>query len=227
VQLHAQPSLMHMAFFTLLLLMSLVPLPTLLVLLLLLLVLLWLLLLVVVLVQGYDVAVARAVADMRLLAEFCLPFVRPGGVWVAAKGANPEVGFKPTADVCGLARLPMYSTPLMFIWWGEDFCKQMDTALSKYFLLQLAAVNTQSVDIAWSWVQGYGQTDLGFECARHRVVLCHSPLAHAAAALMLLPCTGRGVWRPQGAVQAAGQVGGCAPCSVLGARGSAHCSGGG
>lgn len=45
----------------------------------------------VVLVQAYDVGVARAVAELRVLAELCLPFVRPGGVWVAAKGANPEV----------------------------------------------------------------------------------------------------------------------------------------
>lgn len=46
---------------------------------------------VVVLLQGYGVAVARAVAELRVLAELCLPFVQPGGVWVAAKGANPEV----------------------------------------------------------------------------------------------------------------------------------------
>ncbi|KAI8469287.1 MAG: intraflagellar transport protein [Monoraphidium minutum] len=37
----------------------------------------------------YDLAVARAVADTRVLAELCLPFVRRGGYWVAAKGAAP------------------------------------------------------------------------------------------------------------------------------------------
>lgn len=52
-------------------------------------------------VQAYDVGVARAVAELRVLAELCLPFVRPGGVWVAAKGANPEVSPQPA---CGHTR---------------------------------------------------------------------------------------------------------------------------
>lgn len=38
----------------------------------------------------YDVAVARAVAEMRVLLEYCLPFVRVGGALVAAKGSKPQ-----------------------------------------------------------------------------------------------------------------------------------------
>lgn len=38
----------------------------------------------------YDVAVARAVAELRELVEYCLPFVRVGGIMVAPKGAGIE-----------------------------------------------------------------------------------------------------------------------------------------
>jgi 16S rRNA (guanine527-N7)-methyltransferase len=40
--------------------------------------------------ERYDAAAARAVAALPVLAEMCLPFVRPGGVFIAMKGQNPE-----------------------------------------------------------------------------------------------------------------------------------------
>ncbi|WP_422446259.1 16S rRNA (guanine(527)-N(7))-methyltransferase RsmG [Thermoanaerobacterium sp. DL9XJH110] len=40
--------------------------------------------------EKYDVAVARAVASLNVLAEICLPFVKMGGIFVAMKSKNVE-----------------------------------------------------------------------------------------------------------------------------------------
>lgn len=40
--------------------------------------------------EQFDYAAARAVAPMNVLSEYCLPFVRPGGVFVSLKGKTDE-----------------------------------------------------------------------------------------------------------------------------------------
>ena len=40
--------------------------------------------------EKFDFATARAVAEMRILSELCLPFVKKGGKMIAMKGKNAE-----------------------------------------------------------------------------------------------------------------------------------------
>lgn len=40
--------------------------------------------------EKYDIVTARAVAEMRVLTELCLPYVRVGGKFIAMKGKNAE-----------------------------------------------------------------------------------------------------------------------------------------
>ena len=40
--------------------------------------------------EQFDVATARAVADLSMLAEYCLPLVKQGGLFISLKGSNAE-----------------------------------------------------------------------------------------------------------------------------------------
>lgn len=40
--------------------------------------------------EKFDISVARAVANLPVLLEYCLPFVKPGGIFIAMKGSSTE-----------------------------------------------------------------------------------------------------------------------------------------
>lgn len=44
--------------------------------------------------EKYDIAVARAVAPLNVLAEYCLPFVNVGGFFICQKGPQLEIEMK-------------------------------------------------------------------------------------------------------------------------------------
>ncbi len=52
--------------------------------------------------ERYDVAIARAVAEMRVLAELCLPFVKVQGLFLAAKGTKPKAEVEAAGKAIGL-----------------------------------------------------------------------------------------------------------------------------
>ncbi|WP_059041226.1 16S rRNA (guanine(527)-N(7))-methyltransferase RsmG [Paenibacillus rubinfantis] len=67
--------------------------------------------------DGFDLVTARAVARMAVLNEFCLPFAKPGGLFVAMKGSNPADEIKEAArslsELKGKwVRTPKFQLPL-------------------------------------------------------------------------------------------------------------------
>lgn len=52
--------------------------------------------------EQHDVAVARAVAALPVLAEYLLPLVKPGGVAIVQKGQNPTDEIKSAANALGI-----------------------------------------------------------------------------------------------------------------------------
>lgn len=57
--------------------------------------------------ERYDIVVARAVSDMRMLVEYCLPLVKVGGVFIALKGPDVEAelaGARPGIGTLGGAK---------------------------------------------------------------------------------------------------------------------------
>lgn len=66
--------------------------------------------------ESYDIAVSRAVARLNVLCELCLPFVRPGGLFIAMKGPEGGAELDEAAGAIALlggggARVESYAVP--------------------------------------------------------------------------------------------------------------------
>lgn len=51
--------------------------------------------------EGYDIAIARAVANMSVLSEYCMPFVKVGGYFIAMKGPSIDEELKEGKNAIG------------------------------------------------------------------------------------------------------------------------------
>lgn len=52
--------------------------------------------------ERFDVATARAVAALPVLSEYCLPFVKPGGLFIALKGPDADKEMEQARRAIGL-----------------------------------------------------------------------------------------------------------------------------
>ncbi|KAF8772520.1 hypothetical protein HU200_005477 [Digitaria exilis] len=74
--------------------------------------------------EAYDITAARAVAELKVLAEYCLPLVRIGGLFIAAKGHDPheEVkNAKGAVQKLGASMLEMCNVMLLLCLAHSDF----------------------------------------------------------------------------------------------------------
>jgi len=72
--------------------------------------------------EKFGFVTARAVAALNVLCEYCMPYVKVGGVFAALKGAEDE---------CAVAEMATEDTELISIYYGEDMTEEDAEALSE------------------------------------------------------------------------------------------------
>ncbi|MEG2001343.1 MAG: RsmG family class I SAM-dependent methyltransferase, partial [Evtepia sp.] len=66
--------------------------------------------------EQFDVATSRAVAALPILCELCLPYVKPGGDFLAMKSTREEKTFENPSLGDGIAKKAEYQIPETDIW---------------------------------------------------------------------------------------------------------------
>ncbi len=69
---------------------------------------------------SFDIATARAVAELRLLAELCLPFVKVGGEMIAMKGKNAPQELSDARRAVAMLGGKIEKTEEIFLHGGEE-----------------------------------------------------------------------------------------------------------
>ena len=80
--------------------------------------------------ERFDVATARAVAALPVLAEYCLPFVKPGGCFIAMKGPESDAECRAAAKAVSLlGGNPPQSHTLLLPHQPKDGVEQLERRL--------------------------------------------------------------------------------------------------
>ncbi len=85
--------------------------------------------------EKYDISCARAVARLDTLAEYCIPFVKCGGAFIAYKGADDETACAGKAFSvlgCGAAEVYRFSLPEGYGQRSLIFAKKLHRSPAKY-----------------------------------------------------------------------------------------------
>ncbi|HHW49476.1 MAG TPA: 16S rRNA (guanine(527)-N(7))-methyltransferase RsmG [Clostridiaceae bacterium] len=86
--------------------------------------------------EKFDVSVARAVANLPVLLEYCLPFVKVGGIFIAMKGSNLEEldSSRKALDVLGgeIEKVEQFSLPFDDIRRSVIIIKKLRHTPTKY-----------------------------------------------------------------------------------------------